>query len=691
MKLIIVESPTKCETIKKYLGDEYEVVASYGHIRDLATSGKGGLGVDVDHDFKPTYIVNPDKYKVVANLQKKAKNAEKVFLATDPDREGEAISWHLAEVLKLDVDTSPRLEFHEITKKAITRAIENPRTIDMNLVSSQETRRIIDRIMGFKLSGLMKRKIGSLSAGRVQSVTLKLISEREKEIKAFVPEEYWTIHGHFKNVLFNLDSYLGRKVSLKNEEETLEMMSKLPSVYLIQEVKRTPRYQEAALPFRTSVLQQAAFSKNHFSPQRTQMYAQRLFEMGLITYMRTDGVSLSSDFINQGREFIIKNYGSNYLADENKLKSLENKESSTSAHEAIRPTSLDLTPTKAKDVLNGDKNLLALYRLIYNRSLAALMAPKKEEVLNVSASKEGFLFTYTGSKLVFDGYSKVYQIDEDKEDNQEIDVNEGDEITFDSIEKKQHFTKGPAHFNEAKVVKTMEELGIGRPSTYASTIETLFARNYIVKDKDNLIPTEQGDSTVEALNKFFAPFMDVHYTANMESELDELAEGKESRNKILHSFYDSFEPLLENATKNMEKEEPKPTGELCPICGKPLVYRRSKYGTFEACSGYPVCNYVKKEVKEEIVSDKLCPKCGRPLVKRKSKRGEFWACSGYPTCSYIDGQDEEKEASYTLTSIPCPKCGKMLIRRKGKYGKADYYTCSGFPKCRYIESIKEDK
>ena len=689
MKLIIVESPTKCETIKKYLGQDYEVVASYGHIRDLATSGKGGLGVDVNDDFKPTYIINKDKTKLVAQLKKQAAKAEVVYLATDPDREGEAISWHLAEVLNLDVETTPRLEFHEITKTAITRALAAPRHIDLNLVASQETRRIIDRIMGFRLSTLMKRKIGSLSAGRVQSVTLKLITDREKEIASFVPEEYWTIEADYQGFNFNLDSYLGRKLDVHSESDAQELLDKMPENFVVNEVNDNPRFTDSKVPFRTSVLQQVAYTSNKFSTRVTQSYAQRLFEMGLITYIRTDGTNLAKEFIDHGREYIVNHFGKEYLASEAKLKSLENKETSAMAHEAIRPTSLENTPDKVKTEYNLERGLLSLYKLIYNRSLAALMAPKQEKVTTIKAAREGYTFSYTGSSLVFDGYSRVYKAEEESNDKKVLSLKEGDEITFDKIEKSQHFTKGPSHYNEAKVVKSMEDLGIGRPSTYASTIATLYSRDYIENQKGNLLPTEQGNLTVDALVKFFTPFMDVHYTANMEIQLDELAEGNESRHQILTEFYNSFEPLFESAQTNMEKEQPKMTGELCPLCGKPLVYRKSRYGTFIACSGYPECKYVKKEEKEEVVSpDKVCPKCGRPLVKRKSRRGEFWACSGYPSCSYIEGQDEKQDI---LTSIPCPKCGKPLIRRAGRHGKSDFYTCSGFPKCRYIEAIKEDK
>lgn len=686
MKLIIVESPTKCETIKKYLGSDYNVIASYGHIRDLSTSGKGGLGVNIPEDFKPTYIVNKDKVSVVANLKKQAKNADEVCLATDPDREGEAISWHLADVLKLDVKTTKRLEFHEITKSAITRAIENPRTIDMDLVASQETRRIIDRIMGFKLSSLMKRKIGSLSAGRVQSVTLKLITDREKEIQKFIPEEYWTIEGLFNGVKANLDSCKGNKIEIKNEDEANKILNELPDSFVVESVNKNQRYTDSQVPFRTSSLQQVAFTSCKFSTKLTQSYAQKLFEIGLITYIRTDGTGLAKEFIEHGKQYICEKYGKNYLALNDKLKSLENKDNSSMAHEAIRPTSLENTPEFVKQNYKLERGLLALYKLIYNRSIASLMASKIDEVTNVKLKGNDYTFSLTGVRNVFDGYSKVYNAEEENEEKIFDEFEVGKVFTFDEIVKNQHFTKGPSRFNEAKVVKTMEDLGIGRPSTYASTISTLYARDYIKNEKGTLYPTEQGINTVENLNKFFEPFMETNYTAKMESELDEVSIADGTRSKILNEFYDKFENLFEIASQSMEKAQPELTGDICPECGKPLVFRKSKYGQFEACSGYPECNYVKKKEKDPLVySNKICPKCQKLLVLRKSKKGEFYACSGFPNCNYIEGQKEDE-----VTSLSCPKCGKPLIKKTGKKGKSDFYACSGFPKCRYIQSIKEE-
>lgn len=688
MKLIIVESPTKCETIKKYLGPDFNVVASYGHIRDLSTTGKGGLGVNIEEDFKPTYVINKDKLKVVSNLKKQAKNAEDIYLATDPDREGEAISWHIADVLKLDVYKTKRLEFHEITKTAINNALKNPRTIDLDLVASQETRRIIDRIMGFKLSTLMKRKIGSVSAGRVQSVTLKLITEREKEISQFVPEEYWTIQGVFdKDIKANLESYKNQKLEIKNESQAEKILKSLPRNFVISKITKNKRYIDSQIPFRTSVLQQVAYTYCKFSTKLTQSYAQKLFELGLITYIRTDGTGMAKEFIDYGKRFISDKYGKEYLASEAKLKSLENKDNSNMAHEAIRPTSLENTPEIVKSAYNLERGLLSLYRLIYNRSIASLMSPKVEEVTNIKFTGDEYTFSYTGNITIFDGYSKVYKADEEEQSKYIPSLKENEKIICKEVTKEQHFTKGPNRFNEAKVVKTMEDLGIGRPSTYASTISTLYARDYIKNEKGSLFPTEQGTITVDNLTKFFEPFMETSYTAQMERELDEISYQDGTRNKILSEFYKEFETLFETAQSNMKKEQPKLTGELCPQCGKPLVYRKSKFGQFEACSGYPECNYVKKPEKiEPIYSDKVCPQCGKPLVLRKSKKGEFFACSGFPKCHYIEGDEEQSKLEQT--NLVCPKCGKPLLKKAGKNGRNDFYACSGFPRCRYIQSIK---
>lgn len=694
MKLVIVESPTKCHTIQKYLGEDYKVMASLGHIRDLSTSGKGGLGVDVTNNFKPTYVNSKDKVKVIKELIKEKNNATEVLLATDPDREGEAISWHLAEVLGLPIESTKRLEFHEITKPAILKALDNPRTIDMSLVESQETRRIIDRIMGFEMSTLLKRKIGSLSAGRVQSVTLKLISEREKEISKFVPEEYWTIQGIFnENIEVKLDAIDGRAVgTIKFEEDADEILNDLPNLFVVNDVTTRNRRIESKAPFTTSTLQQEAFIKHKYSTKKTASIAQKLYEgidigsqtIGLITYMRTDSVRLSPEFVAKANQYILDKYGEKYLGKEN---TKQGKGLVQDAHEAIRPTSLDLDPKSIKQYLTTEQ--YNLYKLIYNRAVASLMSPRLDEVTTIKFQGKNCIFKTDGVRMLFDGFTKIYGVEDDLKKNLPEFV-KGQEVNVTEITKQQHFTQGPSRYTEAKLVKTMEELGIGRPSTYASTISTLYDRKYIVQEKGSIFATEQGIETSDKLSEFFAPFMDTAYTAKMEQSLDEIVDGNDSRLGLLNGFYNQFEPLYEIALKDMKKTEPKKTGEVCPKCGNDLVYKKSKFGEFIACSSFPTCNYVKpKEEKPvEILEDQVCPKCGKALVKRKSKKGEFYACSGFPKCKYILG-NEDNQVEELYSDKKCPKCNKLLLIKKGRNGHGDFLACSGFPKCRYIESIKK--
>ena len=694
MKLVIVESPTKCHTIQKYLGEEYKVMASLGHIRDLSTSGKGGLGVDVSNNFKPTYINSKDKVKVIKELIKEKNNASEVLLATDPDREGEAISWHLAEVLNLPIEETKRLEFHEITKPAILKAINNPRIIDMSLVESQETRRIIDRIMGFEMSTLLKRKIGSLSAGRVQSVTLKLISEREKEILKFVPEEYWTIQGIFsENIDAKLESVDGKPLgNIKFEEDANEILNDVPNSFVVGDITTRQRRIESKAPFTTSTLQQEAFIKHKYSTKKTASIAQKLYEgidigsqtIGLITYMRTDSVRLSPEFVSKANQYILDKYGEKYLGKEN---TKQGKGLVQDAHEAIRPTSLDLDPKSIKQYLTTEQ--YNLYKLIYNRAVASLMSPRLDEVTTVKFQGKNYIFKTDGVRMLFDGFTKIYGVEDDLKKNLPEFV-KGQEVNVKEITKQQHFTQGPSRYTEAKLVKTMEELGIGRPSTYASPISTLYDRKYIVQEKGSIFATEQGIETSDKLSEFFAPFMNTAYTAKMEQSLDEIVSGNDSRLGLLNDFYNEFEPLYEIALKDMKKTEPKKTGEVCPKCGNDLVYKKSKFGEFIACSSFPTCNYVKpKEEKQvEILEDQVCPKCGKSLVKRKSKKGEFYACSGFPKCKFILGNDEN-QVEELYSDKKCPKCNKLLLIKKGRNGHGDFLACSGFPKCRYIESIKK--
>ncbi|MDD7735299.1 MAG: type I DNA topoisomerase [Bacilli bacterium] len=696
MKLVIVESPTKCNTIKKYLGSDFQVMASCGHIRDLSTKGKGGLGVDIDHDFKPDYENSKDKYKIISELKNAKKKASEVYLATDPDREGEAISWHLCEVLGLDPNTTKRLEFHEITKGAILKAIDNPRVIDMSLVQSQETRRIIDRIMGFKLSTLLKNKIGSVSAGRVQSVTLKLITDREKEIQGFVPSEYWNIEAELENGLkIKYENSLdGQNKTISSLEQAQKIVDSLSDEFKVDSLQVRSRRVESKPPFTTSTLQQEAYSKLHFSTKKTQSVAQKLYEgvdignnetVGLITYMRTDSIRLSPEFVNNSISFIKDNYGQSYVGRENTKQS---KGMVQDAHEAIRPTSLNLNPKSIKQYLSSDE--YNLYNLIYKRALASLMSAKQEEVTQVKFLNNGQIFKCEGVVTTFDGYSKLYETaDQNSQDKKLPPLEAGQIIKSKEVTKEQKFTLPPSRFNEAKLVKTMEELGIGRPSTYASTISTLKARKYVTSDKGVFTPTEQGIETVKQLAHFFPPFMDTTYTSNMEKKLDDIVDGNDSRINLLRNFYEEFNSFYQVALKEMDKAKPVETGEICPVCFSPLVIKKSKFGEFTACSNYPTCRYIKpKETKPlEVLENEVCPKCGRPLVKRTSKNGDFYACSGFPSCRYIKGQEEQKKLD-EITDKICPKCGKPLLKKKGRNNKGDFLACSGFPKCRYIESIK---
>lgn len=708
MKLIIVESPHKSETIGKFLGSEYKVLASKGHICDLSSHGKMGLGVDVEHDFKPVYEISPEKESVVKELQKALSKADDVYLATDPDREGEAISYHLARVLDLPVETTKRLEFHEITKAALQKALNNPRTIDMPLVQSQETRRIIDRLMGFRLSTLLQKKIKSQSAGRVQSVVLKFLVDREKEIKDFVPEEYWTIQGIFgsgeNSIKANLERVGGKAVSIPDEKSALSLISSLPNQFHVKSVKEVISKKEPKPPFITSTLQQEAFSRFHFSTKRTAALAQKLYEgeeidgqsTGLITYMRTDSIRLSDEFIDASKAFILNQYGKDYLGYAHVQKSSKNVQD---AHEAIRPTDVNLTPERVKPYLSNDEYLL--YTLIYQRAIASLMSARKDKVTTVILEENGFEFQTSSSTPVFDGYNKIYGESEEKEAESKIPalIQENDVYDVKEILKEQHFTKAPSRYNEGKLVKLMQENGIGRPSTYAKTISTLLERDYVSSKKGSLVPTEQGVLTAEKLEEYFPKYMDASYTASMETSLDHIADGETDRLSLLSNFWEEFKKYYASAEERMEKMQPKVVeGRECPICHSPLVYRKGKYGEFIGCSNYPKCTYIDKQKEEaEVIQDHVCPKCGGTLVKRKSKRGEFVGCSNYPKCDYMEDTSGNPLVKKKATvEIPedaplCPSCHTgHLIEKKSRFGKT-FIGCSNYPKCHYIVGAEKSE
>ena len=662
--LVIVESPAKCKTIEKYLGGDYKVVSSKGHIRDLATTGKFGLGVDVENDFKPNYVIIKGKTKDVNNLKKEINSSDAVYLATDPDREGETISWHIYDEIKIPDEKYKRVVFNEITKDVVLSAIDNPGKIDMNLVKSGETRRILDRIIGFRLSKLMQRKTGGKSAGRVQSVALKLIVDREREIRAFVPREYWTIEADFSSFKAILEKYHGKEIEIPNEIAADEILAKLSRSFKIESVSEKEKNKAAREVFKTSTLQQLASSKLNFAPSKTMRIAQKLYEgvdlgsetVGLITYMRTDSVRISDSFVAETYNYIKSNYGDEYVGYVKKGKKNENMQD---AHEGIRPTSISRTPESVKAYLSTDE--YKLYRLIYIRALASLMHDAKTLATTVILENNGYTFKATGSVLKFDGYLKVYGEYEDSEDVLLPDFKnyKSDVVTADKIDKIQHFTKPAPRYTESSLIKEMESLGIGRPSTYATIVGTIKDRGYVILKDKKFEPTEIGEETTDKLQEFFSGIVNVEYTANMEQDLDEIAEAKKDNIAVLHEFYDEFEPLVEKAFKEMEKKAPEATGETCPECGGDLVIRKGKYGEFVACSNYPTCKYIKKG-KKEVNEVCKCPKCDKGMiVERKTKKGKiFYGCNNYPKCQYA--------LWYKPTGEICPKCGELIVDKNGQ-------------------------
>ena len=663
--IIIVESPAKCKTISKYLGGDYTVVSSKGHIRDLATSGKYGLGIDIENDFKPNYEIIKGKKKDVKYLKDLIEKADHIYLATDPDREGETISWHLYDELKVPDEKYDRIVFNEITKDVVLKALKNPRRIDMNLVHSGEARRFLDRIIGFRLSKVMQSKTAGKSAGRVQSVALKLIVDREREILAFIPKEYWTIEADFKDFKANLETYKEKAIEIPNEEEADKILDSLTNTFTIKKVEEKEKKRSAKEVFKTSTLQQACSNKLGFAASKTMKIAQKLYEgielddgfHGLITYMRTDSVRLSDEFTSASFAYINSKFGKDYVGYVKKGKKTENVQD---AHEGIRPTNINYEPDKIKKYLAPDE--YKLYRIIYYRALASLMADAKFNSTTVLLDNNDYGFKATGSVLTFDGYLKVYGDYEDQEDTILPDFKnyKAGIILSDTITKTQHFTKPPARFTESSLIKELESLGIGRPSTYATIISTIKDRGYVTLEDKKFVPTEVGFETTDKLQEFFSSIVNVKYTANMEKDLDEIAEGNEDYKKMLKDFYDNFAPLVDNAFKNMEKKKPEETGEKCPECGSPLVIRKGKYGQFTACSNYPTCKYIKKENKQtekEIICK--CPKCEGNIIVRKTKKGkEFYGCDNFPKCKYASW--------YKPTGDKCPKCNDLLVIKNGE-------------------------
>ena len=662
-KLVIVESPSKSKTIEKYLGEDFKVVSSKGHIRDLATTGSYGLGVDIENGFKPNYIAIKGKSNVIKELKKDVKNSELVYLASDPDREGESIAWHLKDALGIKDENYKRVLFNEITKDKVIEAINNPTEIDMNLVKSQETRRILDRIIGFRLSKLLQSKIGAKSAGRVQSVALKLIVDREREINAFIPEEYWTITAIFKDFEAELFKYKDEKIELHSEEEANNVLNKLSKDYTVESIEKKERSISSKLPFTTSTLQQEASNKLGFPARKTMSIAQKLYEgidlgdetVGLITYMRTDSVRLSDDFVRPAMKYIEENYGKEYVGYVKKGKKTENVQD---AHEGIRPTSVFRDPLKIKKYLSNDE--FKLYSMIYKRTLASLMANSIRMVTTIVFDNNDYKFKTTGFVITFDGYLKLYKDYEDEEDNNKVlpEIGDNETCSTTNVDSLQHFTNPPARYTEAKLIKELEELGIGRPSTYATIIDTIKSRDYVSVEEKKFKPNEIGFETTDKLQEFFSDLINTEYTRNMEEDLDKIAEGNIVWNDILKDFYDLFEARVKNAFSDMEKKAPEETGETCPECGSPLVIRKGKYGSFTACSNYPECKYIKKEEKE-VVEVMDCPLCDGKIVEKPTRKGKvFYGCTHYPKCKFATWDKPTGEM--------CPECGKAMIEKSGK-------------------------
>ena len=678
--LVIVESPSKAKTIGKFLGSRYKVIASVGHVRDLP---KSKLGIDIDNDFEPRYISIRGKGDIIKELKKEAKNASKVYLATDPDREGEAISWHLAFLLGIDINSPCRIVFNEITEKAIKTAIKNPRPIDLKLVDAQQARRVLDRLVGYQISPLLWRKIRrGLSAGRVQSAALKIICDRENEIKKFKPQEFWNITAEFekdKNFIAKLIEFKGEKLLIENKEQNDAILEQLEQGrYIVKSIEEKDRSRRAAAPFTTSSLQQDAANKINFTTKKTMMIAQQLYEgvevkgrgtIGLVSYIRTDSVRISDEARAASKEYIISNMGEQYYGGnvyKNKKKDVQD------AHEAIRPSYIELDPDSIKDSLSRDQ--YNLYRLIWNRFVASQMAPAKFKAMNVVVENGDYNLKAVGSKLIFDGFLKVYShVKDDEEDRWLPDMDEGEVLKAVNVEGVQNFTQPPARFTEASLVKDLEEKDIGRPSTYAPIVATLIDRKYISKEKKSLIPTELGFIVTDMMEQYFKEIVDAGFTAQMEDNLDDIESKGVRWKSVIEEFYGTLKEELDIADKQIEKVEFKEelTGEMCEKCGKPMAVKHGRFGVFAACTGYPECKNTKPLVQSINVK---CPKCGKDIVARKSKKGRvFYGCSGYPECtqSYWNKPIDRK----------CPKCGELLVEKKNKGAK---YACSN-SECDYTE------
>ena len=665
--LVIVESPAKAKTIKKFLGVNYEVLASNGHVRDLP---KSQLGIDIENNFEPKYITIRGKGDLLAKLRKEVKKADKVYLATDPDREGEAISWHLSQALKLEQKDSSRITFNEITKNAVKSSIKMARNIDMDLVNAQQARRMLDRMVGYKISPLLWSKIKrGLSAGRVQSVALRIICDREEEINAFLPEEYWNLEAEFdihdrkKPLLAKLN---GSKKVIHNEMEMKEILRQAEQAsFVVKEIKKSDRLRKAPLPFTTSTLQQEAAKALNFSTMKTMQMAQQLYEgvdikgngtVGLITYLRTDSVRISDEADSAVKNFISEEYGADFVAtEENQGRSGKKIQD---AHEAIRPTYIEMMPEKIKASLSRDQ--YRLYQLIWKRFVASRMQAAKYELTAIKISGNELKFTTSTSKLVFEGFMRVYKPEEEEKESVTFyeNVKEGDALTLNKLNPSQHFTQPPAHYTEASLVKTLEELGIGRPSTYAPTITTIIARHYVAKENKNLYVTELGEAVNSIMKTAFSSIVDVNFTANMESLLDCVEDGTVSYKTIISNFYPDLEEAVENAHMELDKIkiEDEVSDEICEVCGRNMVIKYGPHGKFLACPGFPECKNTKPYLEKIGVS---CPYCGSDVVIRKTKKGrKYYGCSNNPDCEFMTWQKPSAKR--------CDKCGGVLLEKGNK-------------------------
>lgn len=698
MKLIIVESPAKAKTIKNFLSSDYEVIASKGHIRDLP---KARFGIKIDAtSLVPDYKISEDSTAIVKQIQALAKKSDTIYLATDEDREGEAIGWHIAHAIGKDPESLPRIVFHEITKNAIIHALENPRALDMDRVNAQQARRLLDRIVGYKLSPLLASKIQKgLSAGRVQSSTLKIVIDREREIRAFVPQEYWSIDTLFKTdidaTLVEFETQKMDKLTIGTEDEAQRIVAVLAhEAFVVGEIETKERKSSTPPPFMTSTLQQTASSQLGFSPKKTMMVAQALYEgvktpegtSGVITYMRTDSLNLATEALEAARELISNTYGKAYLPKEAKVYTKKSK-GAQEAHEAIRPTMLSFTPEIAATFLKPDE--IKLYRLIYNRFLACQMNDARFEQQSITFQSPKAHFRATGRRLLFDGFYRV--LGSDDKDKLLPKLTTGDAIDLQSIAAQQHFTEPPSRYSEASLIKKLESEGIGRPSTYAPTISTLQARNYIEVEKRAILPTEIAFTVTELLEKHFDEIVNASFTANMEKTLDEIGEEGKSWQALLLEFYHPFmEKIAAGKEAIVSLKVATPLGRNCPQCGSELLLRSGRFGEFIACSGFPKCKYTEQTqanqkanptVPDEV-SEEVCEKCGSAMVIKNGRNGQFLACSGYPKCKNTKTLNQETKFS----EVPCPECGGKLTWRQSRRGA--FWGCEHYPKCTFISKFE---